>query len=93
MNNPNNNLDNIYNELGKNVCLYPFFNGFYQTNHIDEQDKTLNSVRPCSIILNRDNPRCWDIDTTIADARIKIEDQASKKTLSEVVPEWAPYFE
>ena len=26
-------------------------------------------------------------------ARIKIEDQASKKTLSEVVPEWAPYFE
>ena len=69
MNNPNNNLDNIYNELGKNVCLYPFFNGFYQTNHIDEQDKTLNSVRPCSIILNRDNPRCWDIDTTIADAR------------------------
>jgi hypothetical protein len=69
MNNSNNNLDQIYQELGKNVCLYPFFNGFYQTNHVDEQDKTLNSVRPCSIILDRDNPRCWDIDTNIADAR------------------------
>ena len=69
MNNPKNNLDQIYQELGKNVCLYPFFNGFYQTNHVDDQDKTLNSVRPCSIILNRNNPRCWDINTTIADAR------------------------
>ena len=69
MNNPNNNLDNIYQELGKNVCLYPFFNGFYQTNHVDEQDRTLKSVRPCSIILNQEDPRCWDIDTNIADAR------------------------
>ena len=23
MNNPNNNLDRIYREIGKNVCLYP----------------------------------------------------------------------
>jgi hypothetical protein len=52
MNNPNNNLDKIYQELGHNTA-------------------TLKRFIDC----------------------IKIKDQASKKKLSEVVPEWAPYFE
>lgn len=29
-----NNIIRIYEELGDQVCLYPFFNGFYQTNHM-----------------------------------------------------------
>ena len=69
MKNPNNNLTRIYNELGNNVCLYPFFNGFYQTNHLDTQTSSNNSIRPCSIILDRTNPKIWDIETTIADTR------------------------
>jgi MoaA/NifB/PqqE/SkfB family radical SAM enzyme len=69
MKNPINSLDYIYQELGANVCLYPFFNSFYQTNHVDDQKETPNSIRPCSIILDRDNPRVWDISSNIADTR------------------------
>ena len=69
MKNSSNTLKHIYKELGANVCLYPFFNGFYQTNHLNTETSSNNSIRPCSIILDRTNPKAWDIDSTIADAR------------------------
>jgi len=51
MNNPKNSLDHIYNELGNNICLYPFFGAFYQTNKVVNGNKNEhNSVRPCSLI-------------------------------------------
>lgn len=57
-----NNLDNIYKELGENVCLYPFFGAFYQTNNKVDNDDSLqhNSVRPCSVILEA-NQNIWNI--------------------------------
>jgi hypothetical protein len=60
--NPNNNLDSIYEKLGKNICLYPFFGAFYQTNNkIDNPDSnTSNSVRPCSVILEQD-VNIWNV--------------------------------
>ena len=64
-----NNIDTIYKELGPQVCLYPFFNGFYQTNHVDWTTEAKNSIRPCSVILDRTEMQPWDIDTNIQDAR------------------------
>lgn len=47
-----NDLDKIYQELGENICLYPFFGAFYQTNVVIpiEEAGMKNSVRPCSIV-------------------------------------------
>jgi hypothetical protein len=57
-----NNLDHIYKELGQNICLYPFFGAFYQTNNVipSDQESKPNSVRPCSIVMS-DNMDKWDI--------------------------------
>lgn len=57
-----NNLDHIYQELGKDICLYPFFGAFYQTNNVIPvaQVSKPNSVRPCSIVMAEDWTK-WDI--------------------------------
>lgn len=66
-----NNIDKIYQELGENICLYPFFGAFYQTNNVipaDELSKP-NSVRPCSIVMADDWSK-WDIqDSSIVNGR------------------------
>jgi MoaA/NifB/PqqE/SkfB family radical SAM enzyme len=56
-------LDRIYQELGEHICLYPFFGAFYQTNNVIpiKQENSLNSVRPCSIVMSDDMQK-WDID-------------------------------
>lgn len=58
-----NNLENIYKELGENICLYPFFGAFYQTNNVIpiQIDGMPNSVRPCSIVMS-DRRDKWDIN-------------------------------
>jgi molybdenum cofactor biosynthesis enzyme MoaA len=69
--NPNNNLERIYSELGDNICLYPFFAAFYQTNNKFENARphSLNSVRPCSVILENDQS-VWDIkNNSIVESR------------------------
>lgn len=63
-----NNLNDIYNEFGTQICLYPFLNGLYQTNHVDPELARANSIRPCSVILDQDLD-AWNIKTTIAEAR------------------------
>ena len=64
-------LEEIYQELGSGMCLYPFFGAFYQTNNViprDEQGMP-NSVRPCSIVMAEDRHK-WNITTnSIRDAR------------------------
>ena len=47
-----NDIDKIYKEFGKDICLFPFLAGFYQTNDVvDRSVETVhNSVRPCSLI-------------------------------------------
>lgn len=66
-----NNLDHIYQELGEDICLYPFFGAFYQTNNVIpiSQEGKPNSVRPCSIVMADDWTK-WDIaDNNIHAAR------------------------
>jgi MoaA/NifB/PqqE/SkfB family radical SAM enzyme len=55
-------LDRIYQDLGEHICLYPFFGAFYQTNNVIPiaQTTSLNSVRPCSIVMSTDMHK-WDI--------------------------------
>lgn len=61
-----NKLEEIYKELGKDICLFPYFGGFYQTNHHD-MSTGKNSIRPCSVIKNGTE---WDVvDTKIIDSR------------------------
>ena len=57
-----NDLDNIYQELGEHICLYPFFGAFYQTNNVIPiaQEGMPNSVRPCSIVM-ADDMNKWNI--------------------------------
>lgn len=69
--NPANQLQNIYQQLGDKICLYPFFGAFYQTNNVVPKsvDHMPNSVRPCSIVRSNDRDK-WDIvDSSITDAR------------------------
>ena len=66
-----NNLDTIYQELGENICLYPFFGAFYQTNNVIPiaQQGMPNSVRPCSIVM-ADDMNKWNItNDSIHDTR------------------------
>ena len=66
-----NNLDNIYQELGEHICLYPFFGAFYQTNNVIPiaQQGMPNSVRPCSIVM-ADDMNKWNItNDSIHDTR------------------------
>ena len=66
-----NNLDTIYQELGENICLYPFFGAFYQTNNVIPiaQQGMPNSVRPCSIVMADDTNK-WNItNDSIHDTR------------------------
>lgn len=68
---PDNQLDRIYQELGSDICLYPFFGAFYQTNNVIPRDESSrpNSVRPCSIVRAQD-PAKWDItEDSIVEAR------------------------
>ena len=44
--NQNNNLEDIYKELGKDVCLFPFFGAFYASNG----PTSSNTIMPCSLI-------------------------------------------
>lgn len=66
-----NNINKIYQELGENICLYPFFGAFYQTNNvipINHEFKP-NSVRPCSIVMAEDWSK-WDIkDASVINSR------------------------
>ena len=57
-----NSIENIYQELGENICLYPFFGAFYQTNNVvpTAVESMPNSVRPCSIVMADDRHK-WDI--------------------------------
>lgn len=57
-----NDLEHIYRQLGKNICLYPFFGAFYQTNNVIpiQQANSPNSVRPCSIVMSNDMEK-WNI--------------------------------
>jgi len=59
-----NDLDNIYKELGKDICLMPFLAAFYQTHNVApvEYGEQPNSVRPCSLIT-KDTPKRWAITT------------------------------
>jgi len=64
-------LDVLYQELGSDICLYPFFGAFYQTNNVipTEESGMPNSVRPCSIVMAEDRHK-WNItDNSIRDAR------------------------
>lgn len=66
-----NNIEQIYQELGENICLYPFFGAFYQTNNVIPiaQESKPNSVRPCSIVMS-ENMNQWDItDQSIHNGR------------------------
>ncbi len=66
-----NDLDNIYQELGEHICLYPFFGAFYQTNNVVPiaQEGMPNSVRPCSIVM-ADDMNKWNItNDSIHDTR------------------------
>lgn len=66
-----NQLDRIYQELGEHICLYPFFGAFYQTNNVIpiQQQDSVNSVRPCSIVMSPDMHK-WNIDNqSIHDSR------------------------
>lgn len=66
-----NDLNHIYNELGNDICLYPFFGAFYQTNNVIpiNQESKPNSVRPCSIVMANDWSK-WDIqDSSIVNGR------------------------
>ena len=56
--NPNNNLENIYKELGKDICLFPFFGGFYAPHSMSSGQH--NTIRPCSLIKGDDNWRVID---------------------------------
>jgi MoaA/NifB/PqqE/SkfB family radical SAM enzyme len=69
-----NDIKRIYQELGENICLYPFLGAFYQTNNVVARDviSSANSVRPCSVILapTAEEHRRWDITSgSIRDAR------------------------
>jgi MoaA/NifB/PqqE/SkfB family radical SAM enzyme len=57
-----NDLDNIYKELGKDICLMPFLAAFYQTHNVApvEYGEQPNSVRPCCLIT-KDTPKKWAI--------------------------------
>lgn len=71
MSNPVNTLEHIYSELGENICLYPFFGAFYQTNNVIPiaQEGMPNSVRPCSIVM-ADDVNNWNItNNSIHDTR------------------------
>lgn len=70
MNNPERKLEEFYNKFNKEMCLYPFFGAFYQTNDIiaSDQDTTPNSVRPCSLIMNPDD-RWYITDNNIHNSR------------------------
>lgn len=59
---PDNSLERIYKELGSDICLYPFFGAFYQTNNVIPRSETdmPNSVRPCSIVRAAERDK-WDI--------------------------------
>ena len=59
-----NNLDYIYQELGSDICLYPFFGAFYQTNGIYDPatGPVFNTVRPCSIIIPQHDE--WNIENS-----------------------------
>ena len=66
-----NDLNHIYQELGENICLYPFFGAFYQTNNVipKSQAGKPNSVRPCSIVMSADMSQ-WDIaDNSVHNGR------------------------
>jgi len=65
--NSNNNLENIYKELGKDVCLFPFFGGFYQTHGVSHIQSVNNTIRPCSLIKGTDK---WKvIDSSLLQTR------------------------
>lgn len=66
-----NSTEQIYQELGDNICLYPFFGAFYQTNNVvpGAIESMLNSVRPCSIVMADDRHK-WDIvDASVHNGR------------------------
>ena len=57
-----NDIEKIYEEFGKDICLFPFLAGFYQTNNVVDRsvDTAPNTVRPCSLIRwEGNNP--WEI--------------------------------
>jgi hypothetical protein len=66
-----NSEQRIYQELGENICLAPFFGAFYQTNNVvsRSQDSIPNSVRPCSLITS-DSRDYWNItDNSVSSSR------------------------
>jgi hypothetical protein len=66
-----NSEQRIYQELGENICLAPFFGAFYQTNNVvsRSQDSIPNSVRPCSLITSNSRDY-WNItDNSVSSSR------------------------
>lgn len=59
-------LDKLYAEFGEQICLFPFFAGFYQTNQ--KLPSTRNSIRPCSMVTNGASP-AWEVTGLINDTR------------------------
>lgn len=64
-----NDINAIYAEFGKDICLCPFLGGFYQTNNVVPENKggEINSIRPCSLIRSEGSP--WNVNSTIKDTR------------------------
>ena len=66
-----NDINDIYKELGNDICLLPFLGAFYQTHNVAPVDggKQPNSVRPCCLIT-KDMPKKWAItDQSLYESR------------------------
>ena len=66
-----NDINDIYKELGNDICLLPFLAAFYQTHNVAPVDggEQPNSVRPCCLIT-KDMPKKWAItDQSLYESR------------------------
>ena len=55
------NSKTLYEKYGKKMCLAPFLNSFYSTNHVVDEGKTAtNQLKPCTVIKSQG----WDIQNS-----------------------------
>ena len=76
-----NDINAIYTEFGKDICLCPFLGGFYQTNNVvpEGEGGEINSIRPCSLIRSDDKP--WNVESTIQETRNNPKWKAIRKQM------------
>jgi MoaA/NifB/PqqE/SkfB family radical SAM enzyme len=77
-----NDINAIYAEFGKDICLCPFLGGFYQTNNVTQQgyNGETNSIRPCSLIRSDGQP--WNITSdSILDTRNNVKWKTIRKQM------------